>query len=201
MLNITFGRENYKGGNFERNCNYYFRFHHKPEWFQVPIIQRIIKEVDHSDVVLGEALVNQYGVGYSVETLCTGTKCLCCIYFCPEACFNISLMGDNCLPFLIEMAKEKDLMCVMEHFPCFDDDLFDEMIDKKLVIIDGQQLESYEQYCELYQSYSNRNYEYSNKLAEEIKRKWEERDRRLFKTHKEKWLELAREELRKNGEL
>lgn len=64
MLNIIFGRENYKGDNFVVNSHLFFSVYHKPEWFQDPLIVRAIREVDRSEVFHGEALINRFGQGY-----------------------------------------------------------------------------------------------------------------------------------------
>lgn len=46
----------------------------------------------------------------------TGCKTLCCIYHCPELIFFGTTMGDNCYPYVIELAKKRDITLVLEHY-------------------------------------------------------------------------------------
>ena len=146
MLNIIFGRENYKGDKFVINSHRFFLAAHKHEWFQDPLIVRAIREVDRSEVVIGEALINRFGQGYSVETLSGGTQCLCCIKFFPDRCFNLSQMGDNVLPFVYEIARERDVTCVLEHPAKFSD----EVLAEGLICIDGVIPKDFEEYSDMY---------------------------------------------------
>ena len=64
----------------------------------------------------------------------TGCKTLCDIYYHGNnTIFYGSGMGDNCIPFLMEIAAHNDITIVLEHYMDFPGEYF----EKKLVRING----------------------------------------------------------------
>ena len=113
MLNIVFGRENLE--EFELDARLIFRRNKKPEWFQDEFVRQFLKEIDGTTVLFEEALLDYKGRGISTEMISTGCKTLCCIYFL-DGWFYGSLLGDNCVPFLLKIAKKKDVNIMLEHY-------------------------------------------------------------------------------------
>lgn len=152
MLDIIFGRENVKG-NYILDTRIYFRREKKPEWFQDHFVQRVLKEVDHVDVLFEEALRDRFGHGISTEQISTGSKTLILIYFDKQdRLFNGSAMGDNCLKFLFEMARKRDIRVFFEHYPYIDSEYFEE----GLVTMNGKILGEYDfddAYCDWIRSW------------------------------------------------
>lgn len=121
MLNIVFGRENLE--EFELDARLIFRRNKKPEWFQDEFVRQFLKEIDGTTVLFEEALLDYKGRGISTEMISTGCKTLCCIYFL-DGWFYGSLLGDNCIPFLLKIAKKKDVNIMLEHYMDIPDEDF-----------------------------------------------------------------------------
>lgn len=131
MLDIIWGRENLKElvPRFVLDARIYFRRNKKPEWFEDPFVKKFLKVVDNSTVLFEEALKDYKGRGISTDKISTGCKTLCCIYNDKENhIFYGSSLGDNCLPFLIEMAKERDITIMLEHYADFPPEAFEEKV-------------------------------------------------------------------------
>lgn len=121
MLNIVFGRENLE--EFELDARLIFRRNKKPEWFQDEFVRQFLKEIDGTIVLFEEALLDYKGRGISTEMISTGCKTLCCIYFL-DGWFYGSLLGDNCVPFLLKIAEKKDVSIMLEHYMDIPDEDF-----------------------------------------------------------------------------
>lgn len=127
MLLVSFGREG-RPGKYILDTRIYFRKHKKPEWFQDEFVQRFLKEIDGTTVLFEEALKDKFGHGISTEMMSTGCKTLCCIYFNrnDNLIFYGTAMGDNCYPFLLEMARTRDIKIFLEHYPDVDSKYYEE---------------------------------------------------------------------------
>lgn len=143
MLTIIFGRENVpkdKVPSTVLDSPWFFAENKKPEWFEDPFVKEFLKEIDGTDVMFGEALRDDEGYGISSLLLSTGCKTLCCVYYHPEIIFYGSLLGDNCLPFLLRISDTKDITLVFEHYAVFDDDAYAQHLmvcnDKRIMNID-----------------------------------------------------------------
>ena len=103
----------------------FFRRNKKPEWFEDDFVKEFLYEIDGSKVIAQEALLDYRGRGISTEMISTGCKSLCCIYYCyKDHIFNGSLMGDNCIPFLMRIAENHDVTIVLEHYMDFPEQYF-----------------------------------------------------------------------------
>lgn len=138
MLYIYIGREHYR--KFPLDSRVDFRQNKKPEWFEDPFVKNFIKEIDGAEVIKGEALIDYRGRGISTEQISTGSKTLCCIYYLDQPFYG-SLMGDNCIPFLMDIARKKDVTIMIEHYPEIDDSYFKEgiiTVDDKLCLSEDE---------------------------------------------------------------
>lgn len=145
MLNIHFGRENIDMDALIINPMVYFKYNKKPMWFDDPFVKEIIKGVDGAEVIIGEALINKYDNGISTLCLSGGTKTLICIYELPHMLWYGSTMGDNCIPFLIEIGKQKDITIMLEHFMDLPDNA------EEALLLDGKKatIDDYEEaFCD-----------------------------------------------------
>lgn len=125
MVNIIFGRENCDRSKYILDSRAYFRDHKKPEWFEDSFVKEFLLEVDGSTVLFEEALKDYRGRGISTDKISSGCKTLCDIYFCEDgSIFNGSMMGNNCIPFLLRIAKQKNFTMVLEHYMDFPEDSF-----------------------------------------------------------------------------
>lgn len=126
MLNIVFGRDNCEDPGYILDPRIYFTKHKKPEWFENDFVKRFLKEIDGSEVLFEEALKNRFGHGISTEKMSTGCKTLCIIYYDSEGKTFNDALGDNCIPFLMEIARTKDVNVFFEHYPDIPPEYFEE---------------------------------------------------------------------------
>lgn len=139
MLNIIWGRENLKDlvPRFVLDPRIWFSDHKQPEWFEDPFVKKFLKSVDNTTVLFEEALKDYKGRGISTEMISTGCKTLCCIFNDRDNhIFYGSAMGDNCLPFLVEMAKGRNITIMLEHYADFPPEAFEE----KVIVCNGEVL-------------------------------------------------------------
>ena len=136
MLNVVFGREPFEEWvDFIPDARIYFSQHKRPEWFEDPFVKKFLAFIDGTEVLFEEALKDKFGHGISTEMISTGCKTLCCIYLGErDKVFYGTTMGENCYPFLLELARERDITIVSEHYPLIEDKYFDE----GLIRIDGK---------------------------------------------------------------
>lgn len=118
MLNFIIGRENINLDKVDMDSRVYFKEFKKPEWFSDPFAVRVIKEIDQAEVIFEEALKNRFGHGMSSMELSTGTKTLLLLRNRPGYIYYGSLMGDNCVPFLMELVQNQkdDITLLLEHY-------------------------------------------------------------------------------------
>ncbi len=121
MLNFIIGRENIDLGPVRMDSPLYFR-KARPDWLNDDFAKRAILAIDQAKVLNGFALENRFGYGMSSEQISTGTKTLLLIKNQPKFIYYASNMGDNCVPFLMEIVKEReevgegDVTLLLEHF-------------------------------------------------------------------------------------
>lgn len=139
MLNIIFGREN--ASNLILDSRIYFSKNKKPEWFEDEFVKEFLAAIDKATVLFGEALSDYKGRGISTEMISTGSKTLCTIYFGErDNVYYGSTMGDNCIPFLMQIAGERDVTIVLEHYMDFPERYF---VEKKITV-NGEFVSQYE---------------------------------------------------------
>lgn len=125
MLDIIWGRINVPESLKPiviMDSRWYYLEHMKASWFDDPFIKEILLEVDRATVVCQNALLSDKDEGFSTASISTGSKTLCCIYFDREHIFYGSQLGDNCLPYLVRMAANRDITIVLEHYADFTED-------------------------------------------------------------------------------
>lgn len=138
MLNIIFGRDFCKQ-DYVLDTRVYFRRHKKPEWFEDDFVKKFLMGVDGTTVLFEEALKNRWGHGISTDKISTGCKTLCCIYYDTEGkWFFGSAMGDNCVPYLMEIARNKEVNIFLEHYMDIPNEYFEEGLVRKDGIILGE---------------------------------------------------------------
>lgn len=124
MLYIIWGRENIPNelkNKMIMDSRPYFQYAKRPEWFEDDFVKKFLKDIDNTEVLFEEALKDYRGRGISPLMISTGCKTLCNIYFDvnSEHIFFGSQLGDNCLPYLVEIASKRDVTILLEHFADF----------------------------------------------------------------------------------
>ena len=154
MLSIIFGRENVPKELVPKvvlDSRSYFSLFKKPEWFEDPFVKEFLKSVDNTTVLFEEALKDYRGRGISTEMISTGCKTVCCILHNSEKIFHGSLMGDNCLPFLLRIVEKSDRTVLFEHLARFPEEAF----EKGLIYHNGKKLETFDDYVYTYCDWSD----------------------------------------------
>lgn len=116
MLNIW-----YCGGNAEvlTDAPNYFNNVVEDAWLEDPFVKEMIKDVDNSEVI-GPHLIESPVLGpIPPSKLSGGVKVLILLLKDDTFIYNISNCGDNCAPWIIEIAKKKDLTVYLEHIMDF----------------------------------------------------------------------------------
>lgn len=149
MLTIIFGRENVPEESKKYTylpSPYFFKINKKPEWFEDPFVKEFLKEIDGTEVLFEEALKDRNGRGISTDKISTGCKTLCCVYYHPEIIFYGSLLGNNCLPFLLRISDTTDITLVFEHYAVFKDSDYVEHV----IMCNGRRIMNIDDYEEEY---------------------------------------------------
>lgn len=144
-LNIAFG-DYYESIIF--NTEVYFRNTFRPEWLEDEQIKKAIRDIDQSIVINGNAIESPVFGIMPPTKLSRGLKTLMLMYNNPHMVFNASTCGDNCVPFIEEMIKEKDILIGLYHAMDFSKKDFKAYIANGDVVVN-----SYEEYIELADKY------------------------------------------------
>lgn len=100
----------------------YFNFFKKKEWFDDPFVRKVIKEIDNSEVIKGEYIESPVWGGMSPERLSCGVKALILMRCVPKINVYATKCGDNCSPFILELAESQDVTITLRHYMKFDRD-------------------------------------------------------------------------------
>jgi len=107
------------------NTASYFSNTFQKTWLDDAFVRKMIKQVDHSEVI-GDYLIKSRALGMiSPAQLSGGVKTLILTYFKPEQIFNASTCGDNCAKWFLEMAKKKDRTINLRHIMDFGEKSFE----------------------------------------------------------------------------
>lgn len=122
MVNFIIGRENIDLTTVDLDSRIYFKYSYKPEWFNNSFAKRVLKEIDKAELIADDVFRGRNGKAFPAVNLSTGTKTLLLIKFRPGHIYYGSALGNNCVPFLMEIAKEQektgmgDITLLLEHF-------------------------------------------------------------------------------------
>ena len=111
MLNIYFGDM----PEAVYNTSVYFNYTYEDEWLTSDFAKEVIKKIDKSNVLGPHAIESPVLGVIPPENLSGGTKTLLLMANDPEKVFNASTCGDNCAPFILKLAKKKDLTINLRH--------------------------------------------------------------------------------------
>lgn len=94
----------------------------------------VVNEIDKSEVHGRNLIISPVLGGIPPERLSGGTKTLLSLYSEDNVIFRLSAMGDNCLPFLADIARVKDIVLSTSEFrPLFKNS----SLDKVLILNDN----------------------------------------------------------------
>ena len=115
MLKIQFG--DMEDAIF--NTDMYFNNVYEDAWLTDEFAVRVIRAIDQSEVLGPNGIQSPYLGVISPEKLAGGTKTLLLMKNCPDMVFNASTCGDNCAPFILELAENRDLTINLRHLMNF----------------------------------------------------------------------------------
>ena len=97
------------------NTEVYFKNRYTDKWLTEPIAREMIKSIDGSEVISGKAIDSPVLGVIPPTSLSGGVKTLMLIKNEPDQVFNASTCGDNCAPWLLRLAAERDLTVNLNH--------------------------------------------------------------------------------------
>jgi len=115
-INIVFGNTD---DETIFNTDMYFNNTYDREWFDDELIQKLIKDIDKSEVESAFAIKSPVFGIMPVEKLSGGVKTLMLMYYHPEMIFNASTCGDNCAKWIKKFSDEKDFVINLYHAMIF----------------------------------------------------------------------------------
>lgn len=123
MLKIHYG--DLESGNYIFNPDSYFNNSYEEEWITDDLSKQMIKDIDGSEVV-GARLIDSPFLGpIPTERLSGGVKTLILMNFDSEHIFNASACGDNCAPWILKIAENKDITIRLGYLMNFGNGKFD----------------------------------------------------------------------------
>lgn len=123
----------------------YFDNQYEDEWIVDPLAVAMIKDIDQSDVV-GPHLIQSPVLGpISVKEISGGVKTLILMAFDKSGrIFNASSCGDNCVKWIMELGRKKDLTINLHHVM----DFSSVPVFEALMLNTGRLVRSYMEYLE-----------------------------------------------------
>lgn len=86
------------------------------------VVQRIIKNIDKTEVVQGEVLKSPVFGIKAPDRLSTGCKATILLETMPGINVYATRCGDNCVPDILEIASRKDITITLHHCMRFPED-------------------------------------------------------------------------------
>lgn len=104
---------------FDGDIGAVFDNNYEREWFDDPLVQKYITEIDKNKILDTGVFSSEYLGIIGPEKLSGGTKALIMLYKRPEMEQWIGLFGNNCIPYLIELGKTQDIQIAVNFFDTF----------------------------------------------------------------------------------
>lgn len=133
MLNLHITQE------FPEGCitliDRYFNRHKKKEWFNREDVKQIIKGIDNTIAVKDEYLESPVYGGMSPDRLSTGCKATILLAVLDNPHIYGTRCGNNCVPYILDIARNKDIAMTLHHCMEFPVSGFEAYIVEKDVIV------------------------------------------------------------------
>lgn len=104
------------------NTEIYYENQYNKDWVMDDFARRVIRDIDASEVVAPDVIQNDIFGTFGSTELSAGVKTLLLIRNVRNKVFNISNCGDNCAPYLLELAKDRDIKVTLHHAMNFGDE-------------------------------------------------------------------------------
>ena len=119
-------------GQVERECirtiDPYFNRNKSKDWFNRDDVKKIIKNIDLSIAVKDEYIESPVFGGMSPTKLSTGCKAVILMAVLEKPYIYATKCGDNCVPDILEIARNKDDHITLQHIMQFPESGFEAVI-------------------------------------------------------------------------
>lgn len=143
MLKILLDDEEVDVSEYESYVSDHFNDEFEKEWFSDPCVQRILREIDETEVINDFNLYNETLGNIPPEWLSSGSKGLILIYK-ENLKINGDRLGDNCIPILLELAEAKDVEISLRHIPKFPENI------RLYIVNTDKEIYSYKEFIDEY---------------------------------------------------
>lgn len=96
------------------NVNSYFNRNKTRDWFNRQDVKDVIKGIDNSIAVKDEYIESPIFGGMAPERLSGGCKAVILMIVTDKHIYGTKC-GDNCIPYILEIAKTKDVHITLHH--------------------------------------------------------------------------------------
>ena len=139
MLKIIFGEIE----NAVYHPPTYFDNQYEDEWITNPLAVAMIKDIDKSDVIATHLIQSPVLGPISTKEISGGVKTLILMAFDKSGkIFNASACGDNCVKWIVEIGRKKDLTINLHHVM----DFSSVPVFEAVLLNTGTHIHSYEEY-------------------------------------------------------
>ena len=107
MLNIIYG--DVESDNYIFDPDTFFNNQYEDEWITDELSQKMIADIDQSEVIGPYAILSPVLGSISTDKLSGGVKTLILINNDTDHIFNASACGDNCAKWLLDIGSKKDI--------------------------------------------------------------------------------------------
>ena len=115
MLRVWFGQKD----NAIYNTSVFFKNRYDPKWLENDQVKQMILDVDKSEVINSQSISSPILGTIPPEKLSGGVKTLILMKFLPGKIFNASNCGDNCAPWILRLAEDRDFTINLYHIMDF----------------------------------------------------------------------------------
>jgi len=115
MLRVWFGQKD----NAIYNTSVFFKNRYDPKWLENDQVKQMILDVDKSEVINSQSISSPILGTIPPEKLSGGVKTLILMKFLPGKIFNASNCGDNCAPWILRLAEDRDFTINFYHIMDF----------------------------------------------------------------------------------
>lgn len=116
-----------RAGLSDRTIDYidsYFRNNYEDEWLEDPLVRKMVKDIDDSEIISAHKVVSPVLGDISPLDLSTGVKALIFMYKETDNEFWATACGDNCAKWIKKFWDEFGITISLEHFMSFGDNSF-----------------------------------------------------------------------------
>lgn len=141
--------------DFEKECitdvDSYFNVEKEKDWFNREDVKKIILGIDKTIAVKDEYMESPIFGAIPPDRLSSGCKAVILMLMCDDINVYATRCGNNCVPYILEVAKTKDVEITLHHCMEFPEDGWEALVVDTGVIVRSQE-EFEDEYDKVYDS-------------------------------------------------